>query len=397
MVKEEKQRRIRRIAPCPVYDVERIESWLQDMAREGWHLEKDGTIFGLIAFVEAAPQAICYRLEPKGQGVGFGDVPDSEIQELCAEYGWEYVDSYGDFFIYRSTRSDAREMNTDLDVQAAALKAGKRSSTASMVFEVILCVSLFHGILQSPFWYLASFGLTYHLAFLAALIWCSLEAILRWAHLRKLHKQLKANIPLEHSKPWKQSAAFHLISKLIYGLIIFILFGVMFSSCTHSLDLDYLDTADYPGDPPFVTSVDILDGSEFEPHSFLHGYNAYTEDSNFFAPKTIEWKEYGEITTADGTTYDGSLIITYYELRWEWLAQGVMDDLYEMAEENSHFYLLPSPELAVDQVVCYNNIYPTVLIRQGNILIEASVGLEHSGLYLIEQWYQRMAEMLTRE
>lgn len=397
MVKSEKQRRTRRIAPCPGYDVEKVESWLQDMAREGWHLEKDGDIFGLLSFVKAAPQSVRYRLEPKEQRVGFGDVPDSEVQELCAEYGWEYVDSYGDFFIYRSTRSDAREMNTDLQVQAAALKAGQRGSTPSMVLEIALWSIIYFGIWEAPSWYMVSFGLTYLLAHLATIIWCSLDIILRWLHLHRLHKQLKANIPLDHNKPWKQGAAFHLLSKVIYVLVIFILFGTMFASCTRSLDLDYIATADYPGDPPFVTAADILEDSEFESHSFLHGYNAYTADSNFFAPKTIEWKEYGEITTAEGIIYNGSLIITYYELRSPRLAEGLMDNLYEMAEDNSHFYELPAPDLAVDEVVCYRDVYPCILIRQGNIVIEAHVDLETGGEYLLEEWAQRMAEMLIRE
>lgn len=392
-----KQRRIRRIAPCPRYDVEKIESWLQDMAREGWLLEKDGDIFGLLSFLKAPPQAVRYRLEPKKQGDGFGDVPDSEVQELCAEYGWEYVDSYGDFFIYRSARADAREMNTDLQVQAAALKAGKRSSTASMVLEGILWFSIYFGIWEAPCWYLASFGLTYQLAHLAALIWCSLEVIFRWLHLRRLHSQLKANIPLDHNKPWRKSALFHLVSKVVYVLVIVILFGTLFASCTHSMDLDYVDTADYPGDPPFATSADILENSEYASRSFLHGYNAYTVDSNYFTRQIIEWKEFGDITAADGARYNGSLIITYYELRWDWLAEGLMDDLYEMAEDKSHFCVLPAPGLAVDEVLCYNNVYPTILIRQGNILIEASVGLEHGGEYLLEAWAHRMAEMLTRE
>ena len=392
-----KRKRIRRLAPCPAYEVEKIESWLSDMAKDGWILEKDGEIFGWLAFVRDVPRTVRYRLEPKAQGVGFGDVPDPEIQGLCEEYGWEYADSYGDFFIYRSTRSDAREMNTDLDVQAAALKSGKRSSTASMVLEVILCVSLYHGMLQAPYWYLASFGLTYHLAFLGALIWCSLESLLRWRHLRKLQKQLKANIPLDHAKPWKPDAAFYLLNKVVYVLVILILFGVLFSSCTHSLDLEYTDTARYPGDPPFVTASELLENSVFEPQSFLHGYNAYTEDSNFFATRTIDWKEYGEITTSDGKTYDGSLIITYYALRWEWLAEGLLDDLYEMDEEKSHFHPLTAPELDVDEVLCYNNIYPTLLIRQGNIILRVSVSLEAGGEYMLEEWAHRMAEMLIRE
>ena len=51
----------------------------------------------------------------------------------------------------------------------------------------------------------------------------------------------------------------------------------------------------------------------------------------------------------------------------------------------------------MDAVVCYNNIYPTILIRQGNIVVEATVGLEHKDHYLLEQWARQMAQMLAGE
>ena len=66
------------------------------------------------------------------------------------EYGWEYVDSYGNFFIYRSTRPDYREMNTDLSVQAAALKAGRRSSTLTIFLDVFLLNQFFRSFLWKP-------------------------------------------------------------------------------------------------------------------------------------------------------------------------------------------------------------------------------------------------------
>ena len=389
--------RIRRLAPCPGYDVEKIESWLSDMAKEGWILEKDGEIFGWLAFVRDAAQTVRYRLEPKAQGVGFGDVPDPEIQELCREYGWEYADSYGDFFIYRSTRPDAREMNTDLDVQAAALKAGQKNNTFTLVLDFILLSNIFSQFTQMPCWSLVHMGLAYHLAQLFALVWIGADSLLRWLHLHRMRKQLKAGIPLDHSKPWKKGAVFHLFSKIAYVLVIFILFGIMFGSCTRSLDLDYIDTADYPGEAPFATAEDILPGGSFTRQRFLQGYNAYTVDSTFFASSIIEWKEYGDLRSPDGQIYEGSLIVTYYDTRWPWLAEGLMDDLYRNAEDNSHFAVLPAPELDVEEVLCYNNVYPAILIRQGNILVEASVGLECRDHYLLEEWAHRMAQMLIRE
>lgn len=39
-----KDTHIRRVPPCPAYDLEAMESWLMDMAREGWHLEDQGSL-----------------------------------------------------------------------------------------------------------------------------------------------------------------------------------------------------------------------------------------------------------------------------------------------------------------------------------------------------------------
>lgn len=394
-----KQKRIRRLAPCPAYDVEKIESWLTDMAKEGWILEKDSDIFGWLAFTKEAPRSIRYRLEPQEEGNGFGDVPDSEIRELCEEYGWEYVDSYGKFFIYRAIRPDAREMNTDLQVQAAAMKAGKRNSTVTLVLDFILLGNIFSNFLRTPFRSLAIMGFWFHFIHLITLIWVSADSILHWRHLRRLQKQLKANIPLNHSKPWREGAAFHIFSKFAYVLVLFVFFGVLFGSCTRSLELEMeaLDTADYPGNPPFVTAADILPQGEFEQQAFLRDYNTYIADATFFAPRIIEWKEFGRITLPDGTVFEGPLTVTYYETRWPWLAEGLWDDLYRAAEDQRHFSLLPAPDLAVDAVVCYNNIYPTILIRHGNVVIEATIGLKCRDHYLLEQWAQQMADMLTGE
>lgn len=391
------KKRIRRLAPCPAYDVEKIESWLSDMAKEGWILEKDGDMFGWLAFVKEAPQSVQYRLEPKEEGTGFGDIPDLEVQELCKEYGWEYVDSYGLFFIYRSTRPDAREMNTDLQVQAAAMKAGKRNSTITLVLDFILLGNIFGNFLSMPVWSLVHLGLGFHLTQLMTLIWVSIDGFLHWWHFRRLRKQLKANIPLNHSKPWRKGAAFHIFSKFAYILVLFLFFGLMFGSCMQQLDLEHTKTGDYPGDPPFVTAGDIFPEGTFTSKSFLQGYNAYTSDSTFFAPEFMEWNEYGEIQLPDGSVCEGVLRIAYYDTRWPWVATGVMKDLYRDAEKNSHFVEIKPPDIAVDEVICYNNIYPTILIRQGNILVKASIGLRYQDHYLLEEWAQQMTEMLTRE
>ena len=121
------------------------------------------------------------------------------------------------------------------------------------------------------------------------------------------------------------------------------------------------------------------------------------ETGTFFAPSIVEWNEDGQILLPDGSRYEGVLRIRYYETRTPWLAEGLFRDLYREAKGEHHFVELIPPALEVDDIICYNSIYPTILIRQGNIVVEATVGLEYKDRYLMEEWAQRMAEMLIRE
>lgn len=388
-------RTIRRIAPCPGYDVERVESWLQDMAARGWQLKKEGCVFGLFAFEKAPPCSTRYRLEPRKAGSGFGDVPDQEIQDLCREYGWEYTDTYGEFDIYRSRNPHAREMNTDLTVQAAALAAARKNSRTTLGLDIALAVILASGFWTIPYRMLAELGLGYHLALCFALVWSTAFSLHRWIHLGRLRRQLQENIPLDHNKPWKDRAIFHLFGKFCNLLVIFILFGVIFSSCSNSMNADGIPLEEYPGNPPFVTLDDLYPGSSFNRKRFLNGYNTYSDDPTFFSPSLITWQEYGTITTADHGFLTGPLIVHYYELRSQVLAEGLLRDIYRSAEDGRHFLPLETPQLPVDHILLYRNIYPTVLIRQGNIVVEASLGIETEDLSHMLQWATRMAQMLS--
>ena len=80
-------RRTWRFPPCPGYDVEATESWLQSMAAQGMVLGEDGFFAGFACFVLGEPRRIRYRVEaapPKGM---FDDHtgPDEEARSLSEE------------------------------------------------------------------------------------------------------------------------------------------------------------------------------------------------------------------------------------------------------------------------------------------------------------------------
>ena len=62
--------RLYRLPPCPPYDVEATESWLEDMAAQGWMLEKNNIFLGVAAFekAEPPPSATGWRLPPAASG-----------------------------------------------------------------------------------------------------------------------------------------------------------------------------------------------------------------------------------------------------------------------------------------------------------------------------------------
>ena len=98
---EEHIRKAYRLPPCPAYDVEGVESWLSDLAREGLFLERDGIFAGVMSFERRAPQTVRYRLEAVQHRPGFLEgppgAPEEDLIALYAGYGWEYLLKYGDF------------------------------------------------------------------------------------------------------------------------------------------------------------------------------------------------------------------------------------------------------------------------------------------------------------
>ena len=80
-----------RFPPCPGYDVEATESWLQEMAAQGLILSTEGFCAGLGCFERGEPRRLRYRLEAAPKKPLDEDGPDEEARSLSEAYGWQYV------------------------------------------------------------------------------------------------------------------------------------------------------------------------------------------------------------------------------------------------------------------------------------------------------------------
>lgn len=392
----EKLKKRRLLEPCASYDVERIESWLQDMAKEGWVLEGESAYWlGFFTFVQAPPQEIRYRLEPKTtRHSDFLNGPDDEAEELYREYGWEFVTQFHYFYIYRTADPDARELNTDCVVQSTALKQIKRNTISTLLNQLIISIYWIPRWANEAFRILVSFDWTVFPAFLLMLVTSATVAVKDFLHIRKLRKQLNNNIPLNHNKPWRKNANLKRAGKIAIILLYSYVIIAILISCTGAMSRSYEHTPveEFPGDPPFVTCADM---GEFTKSQFLDGYNAYNQYSTTFAPTIIEWKEYGSLLSKDGITYYGGLMIDYYETVSPWLARGLVDDFLYEHQKHEGFQIVTPLDIDVDYVICYDYLYPVVLIQHDNIFIRAIVSMEYLDENAVEEWALLMAELLT--
>lgn len=390
-------KKIHRLTPCPSYDVERLESWLTDMASEGWHLMKESEFLGFFTFEEGSPRSIRYRLEPRPANSSDTLAPDREARELAEEYGWEYVDSYRQFYIYRSTRPDARELNTDCAVHAMALKSVRSHFYSQLIGQIIIAGHALLRLLKEPFRYLAVFGPLYVVGFVAFMLLFLFVDIRSLRHIIRLQKQLKRNEPLDHRKTWRPGALTHHITRFSTLLIIILICGLIFGSCTQAFTRENPPLAAYPGDPPIVTIGDLDPEGSYESKPFLDSYDAYTEHSNALAT-VLEWNEYGELQTADGGEISGFIRVTYYETAAPWIAEGLFRDYLRNAERDKNHVACELPQLNVDQSAGFIRVVPTVLIRHGNIFVEASMSLDdQDGNPVLGLWAQAMAQKLLAE
>ena len=216
-------RTVLRPAPCPAWDLEGMENWLEDMAAQGLRFQADSFLFGFASFEPGAPEEVRYRLEPGRKQLstlGPGEAsPDGEALDLHESQGWEYAGRRGQFFIYRSALPLAPEPDTDPEVQAMALGGlRKRLLSGWIGFAVWLAVYLFFS-LRGPVYAALALGSGF-LLFTGLLVLAALLGQLAAIRsLGKLRRQLRAGEGLTHRKDWRRGRFFHWGKVLLLTLL----------------------------------------------------------------------------------------------------------------------------------------------------------------------------------
>ena len=395
-----------RLPPCPSYDVEGMESWLTDMETRGLRLSRDGFFAGFAIFEKGQPSAARYRLQPAERGRRVLDVDDGPSQgeeEMSAAMGWDYVARWGEFHIYRCGDGQARELNTDPRVQAIALdkvRSRERANLISLFFWPVLFLG--SVVVCGPLLCLVEIGLGRFLLLAAAVGTSCALSLQTLSHLRRLRQKLIAGEHLDHGKDWRRRQRRHyLLSACCMALVAAVVIVGVSAWLDGRLERDMIPLSEYTGEFPFPTGVDLVKdpvAESYEEVDFLSYYNKVGRTSNPIVPCSIDLRQLGQVRLKGGGETEVALIADYHETVSPALARELERE-YRRAAERSRTYSGPLAlgDLGVDSAWAYQDIWPTVLLRQGCRVLRVTFHQSAGDARTTEEWAALLAESLLAE
>lgn len=390
-----------RFPPCPVYDMEGIESWLEEQSLRGLALVKYNA-WGLFVFERTAPAPARYRLEAAQKRHAFWDEnmnPPAPMEELAQECGWFFVTYCGGFYIFRSTDPHGPELNTDPSIQAITMKYLKKRWLGSLIVMLVYLAILLFGLGPGFFYHMVTEGaLVIFLLFLFITVemFNHMGALI---HIARVHRRLSSGWNLAPQPVSDRSAKRYRFSQYtFYGLILVMLLSIGHHHMVN-LGLGEHPLAEYPGTPPFVTLEELAPADTEITYGKIDN-GRYRSRPDALIPVNLYWLDGGEIRYPDGASTAGLLEIQYCETAAPWLALAIgtdYQDFYEMLGSTQPIQL---PSLDVDYAAAFVDAHglPRVVLAEGNTVVctRFSQADEH-GYFTIEAWAQAMAQRLNAE
>lgn len=435
------------LVPCPSYDVEVMERWLEAEARDGYFLTEDGFLFGVATFEKKDPARVRYRLEPKEVMDWSAEslFPSEEARALCEEYGWTYVADRGKFFIYRSEMVAARELNTDPEVQAMALKP--MWDHASNQF----WVSLFWIVGYPLIRYLAGresllrmcigMGTWLFVMGLAIGLWLLIRSVLRLSYIANMRRRLQRGEHPTRKLSWNEADTRQMLSKkrkkywlgtLSCLLLIFVWTGCVFHGCARGLEYadqipleEYIYTyrteyglkyGIYPERIfPFADMAELVEKSlsnvsedmtdpvegtlSFVESGMYPGrMNYVSAGKDWLSSRVIRFNQNGSVSLPDGREMEAILYVDYYDTTMSWVAKVLTWEYLKEGKNNKYYKEIPLPELPVDEAYCFMAYSPTLILRNGEVVLVVELIQfdydDNDYVLAPDQWAQIYAESM---
>lgn len=404
MEKEEREKHIYRLPPCPYYDIEGMESWLESMALEGYILCEDGFFAGFVTFMKGLPSRIRYRLEAAPRGTGIwsdkGDRPDNELILISKECGWEFVSSCRDFYVFSSQDAEAREMSTDSEVQALEINLLRKRVQNSFLLMLVMIVYYFLNLTEgNVFTSIIDIGTGLYLLGFFLLAWVFCNNLAKILHLRRLKRQLAIGEVLSHKKNWRRRAGYYKAGKVLFLVLIFIWVISYLEGCNKDImEDDKIRLNSYSGMIPFSTMESLVPNGKFKLEENLGFSNTIRVRKDWLAPRVISLSQYGTLQIDEKNRINGGLKVDYYETISPWLAKQLAKEYQDndRKKKKELYKIMDTPDVDVDYIAAYSTFYPTLIIADGNRMIHLEFSQFSENSKNMDEWLEIFAQKFVR-
>ena len=256
-----KDAQYKELRPANVYDVAANETWLEDMARQGYRLVGMTGWSGV--FEKAEPFTCRYRMQPLFKKE---KRPPEEMVEAYRELGWEYAGTIpGTFHVWRREDPTAPELDTDPVVQGMGYRYLRRKMHRNIVLDLVLLTVLageyllLSGLASTPLLdTLEDFAPGQLTAGTLAAVLVVALMVCQVLSMRRLLRFLCTGIPLERPRPYRHQKWLARVLAVALGWMLFLHFFSGFSTMNGSSLKEGWDAGDSYHDPgPGAVYVDL--------------------------------------------------------------------------------------------------------------------------------------------
>ncbi|SEN43205.1 Protein of unknown function [Paenisporosarcina quisquiliarum] len=326
--------KVLKLRPSNYWHIGEHESWFTDMAKEGLHLRKVGSIF--VHFIKEKPKETRYRIDTiHNKEITF------EQQQMYAESDWSYVTRYGMFSVFSSpVELNAPELHTDPEEQAYTLKALEKTIVSSALLATIITFILigliyfFLFINSTPTLFFVEGEIIQPLP-LFIIIYFTYSLISAAVGIRSLRNKLKEGNAIDHAAPWKRIRKVNILISNVFIVLAIVTAAIPY------IQLGMKETLELPTndiDVPIVRLSDIEQSTEMvRQNASMRGDidrgNSYTYKWSIMAPTQYEAREhgivYGEEWNDASGVYSPSTYSKVYKIIFPSMSENLVDDLIE--------------------------------------------------------------------
>lgn len=308
---------VRKLNPFSSYEIEYMESWLTDMAKQGLFIDNIALCFA--SFTQGEPTNRRYRILPKVMG----DVSDEE-KDFYSQLQWNFEFSFSGLNVFYTDSENAEELFTD----AASFRSYTKKYAVFTMLTVIIMIPIWYRLLTrnldlselniQPLHWIQENGLilTMMTVLLVVLILFTLVRIIVGS--TSLMIKIKKNIELDHNKPYKR--AFN-VYKSITVLFLVTLIGIPIGMISHNFPdttMSFEKTITYNGPHPvMLKELDEKHGSVIQQYHLSEHERPENIDYTIFKYWDVLFKGVvSEDVRINETANDGIVYIaTYYNAR----------------------------------------------------------------------------------